>query len=564
MRCGLISLLLTVACIFLGLVNSWAYDWSGWYGPAYSNGSTVGILRLSTNDEPRAYVYAPQITHIYTNFLSPSRGYTNSRTYLDTSLIQIEPVGRTNISTTLYQAYRYSNSTRYDASVVYTNSGNLIQTALTVQARDVWAIDAVRAIRERKAVAATDSPWDAIYADNFYANNRGALDWAKGQIKTLAPYFVDPATMTNRVFADGFTNVPMLTATALAARVGAPSNYFQYTPWVELGGTGSTNVFTRYQTQTFVAVCSGSNPCTNILRDAVGNVYTNIGTNGQIWTIVSTNLAIIEGTNHLAYGWRYIRPMLTNLVFTLGTSIISTNREKRWDYFADTTNFPFFDMYPTNPLTDVMCSYFWASKDRYDSYNTAPTWYWYANAVELYSKNNWTNAPFYASNTVSILNIWNEYADGYRVGSIVHPDASGIVSGAQAMGYVYESRTQAGITNISDPNGWPFSVTSTVGYVLYTNASQLIGGSQEAIGYQFASPGITYLKVTNYDCDASVQLIPSSEPIDVLLFTDVVDEDDWNSELEIQSGQAFFTDASFTVNTIIILDWGTTNGFRYR
>lgn len=297
----MISKRLTVAFTFL--VSASAFAWDGWYEKAYNGTNfTADVFRLAENDEPEITLYGGRMQESYQHEVAQGDLRTFTVDMYDGFVESIPPWGSTSYVTRVFVTDRYHKRTSDNgdtyyiiSNVVYTFTANVARVAVQnqrVQARDVWAIDAIRAIRERKAAVGLDikNTYDIV----FYNRNRDVLVWAKDEIKTLASQFVDPQPSTGFVFSGSFEigdeHYPrgFDSIQELCQRVGAPDNYFDYTPWVEIGGREKND--------------------------------TNIYTNAQIPDI-------LPGKTHLDYGWKYIRPMLTNLHITTGSVIAKGGRE---------------------------------------------------------------------------------------------------------------------------------------------------------------------------------------------------------------------------------------------
>jgi len=599
MRFGLISRLHTVAFTFLASVSLALADWSGWYEPAYTNGSTVagytngyhyGVLRFQSNGEVRANLYGAKWVQTYTNYTSPTRGFTNTVTFNDGMWPEIYPWGNTINVARAFQTLGPSGDLLTNTSFVLYKELNLVPTSVLMQARDVWALDAIRATRERIAATGVD-PWGSLLEGNLYDNNRFALAYVKDRIVDIIPKYVNTSILTNRMQTNGFTDIQMWTMTGLLARVGAPTNYFEFTPWTELGGSGSdSNAFTPIMTQTFTQVCRSTNICTNIFRvgTMLGSIsyITNAATNGASVSLVTTNLGIAQGTNHLGYGWRYIRPILTNLQQTVQSVWLSTNKQYRYEYFYHSAS----DIPNGGGLLSDYCDFLWSTKQREfreGGIYGGPSWTWHGYSIEPYDGYTiFTNEPYNLTSNdqyVFAANIFVSYRPSYVVGAIFHTNASGLLADRQIYGRLYESRLLSGWASnqYEAAAGWPLVVTNTSGYEAFSNYwdymtfagtnsfETLPGNVSNAVVWGtnlfFRGPPITSLNRSSADCEEGVQLIQSDIFDNEIIVSDEPDESNWTFDLTIPSGFQWDSEFTLSVSPIVILDWTqSTNGFRYR
>lgn len=114
----------------------------------------------------------------------------------------------------------------------------------------------------------------------------------------------------------------------LLSAIGAPSNYFEYTPprdwegsWLTYGSviTGRW-VLERPLVYDFfeetLAPATTNNVFTNVVIDACGNVHEIVGTNGQVVTYICENTAIADGFTAADYGLKYIKQIISSLYLT--------------------------------------------------------------------------------------------------------------------------------------------------------------------------------------------------------------------------------------------------------
>lgn len=78
---------------------------------------------------------------------------------------------------------------------------------------------------------------------SYWRSQRGNLTSLKTKVKALlsASWYLDPAQTNADGSYSGVTSLPELDVSALCTNVGIPTNYFDYTPWRCLNGTGPFN-----------------------------------------------------------------------------------------------------------------------------------------------------------------------------------------------------------------------------------------------------------------------------------------------------------------------------------
>ena len=126
------------------------------------------------------------------------------------------------------------------------------------------ATDAYRATHERwvavEAMYEGNPVETAVSAPSFYLSQRANLVECKTRLKSYAPYYINTGTTTNWVeWLDADTNrtaFPLFAATNCLVAAGLPTNYFEYTPYINLAGIGAwdiTNASTAAGGSTFPA-----------------------------------------------------------------------------------------------------------------------------------------------------------------------------------------------------------------------------------------------------------------------------------------------------------------------
>lgn len=110
--------------------------------------------------------------------------------------------------------------------------------------------------------------------------------------------------------ARAFSGAPRLTVSNVLQAIGAPTNYFEWTPDRDWEGR-----FTNY-TRTVQNQWTLTHDGTSTFRATYGEWFTFIGTNGQLVSAFSTNNNIVAGRSAADYGMRYFKPIVTLLKFT--------------------------------------------------------------------------------------------------------------------------------------------------------------------------------------------------------------------------------------------------------
>ena len=229
----------------------------------------------------------------------------------------------TNEAITNIYWYALTDTISNKITEVAIRQGTGVQTNLTMQIKDLRGWDAYHAVLERAEVHDVVKVGIGAFNDfGFYRDERQNLVNAKTLLAdsgsdTLVPKFVDFYKMdTNGTFDTYFStssvrSLPTLDITNVLNAVGAPSNYFEYTPYRQLGGGGIG--YGTLVTQTVTLVSPNTSGVTVV--DWGGTEHTVSGTNGQVITLVSTNTDILDGYTTIDYGWKYFKPIVTNLMY---------------------------------------------------------------------------------------------------------------------------------------------------------------------------------------------------------------------------------------------------------
>lgn len=294
-------------------------DWQGWHPYAWSS------LRTGTNQAAiTASVYAVDCTILVTNYTTP----TNQVVVTNKFLGSIYPQNLGTVSVT-YTFTTWSNGNEVIYPVTYT--GIHSATSLVLQPREAVAFDCYRAILEREQAFPVHLPSGyspsnaaqvlqamASFPKTFRAE-RDALAWTKGWIVTNCGRFIERRNETSLVayFKETNTNRPPFeTVTNLLAKYSLPSNYLSQTPSRELwcGDEG--------RTRTLTCVVYFAEAGTNIYQDCCGITRTNISTNSVTITNACVNStpwqddsAFYTNSSSL-WGWCKITNLLNDLVLT--------------------------------------------------------------------------------------------------------------------------------------------------------------------------------------------------------------------------------------------------------
>ena len=533
------------ACIFLASGSLACADWTGWYTNAYPVGS---VFRFDQTNAPRADLYAATNTVTYTNDLR--FGVSTSITVRFLSNVQVDDWQGPHTITNawLYPLRRYYTNGLF-SNVVYTARvvSTMCRTSLYVQARDVWAIDAYRAARER--ALASGSSWGGSSVE-MYSHNKELLEAAKAALVAATPLYVDPTNATWRAspaLAYTGATITALSPTTVLARIGAPSNWPSYTPWRELNGSGVG--MGRYATTRWVIVGSSTGTVTNTSVNACGQSVTLTGTNGQIVTAVCTNTAIVDGFTTLDYGWKFVRAYATNLQITVSEkAVVSvTNRFLGYIKDGDSTPSGICGYGCDNSATSfaaIVSGSFSAWKDYLDA----------GGGDEMDNGAGGTTNAFAMQRQHTRTTAW---AGGYEL----HQTATGVLAGVVSpMVYtwrgvsIYNDARNNATQSWTTAYGWPIAATTTPAGV---DSYMGIGAATWALSNAIAGPSVADLSGGAAACTEDAWSDPDATPppeMDICGRLMI-------PQIDIRSAYPRIDASPYSV-----FDWtvSATNGFRYR
>jgi len=238
------------------------------------------------------------------------------------------------------QSFEYASTTQtLVTSVTFTNWMQV--TNVTLYAPDLWAADSIDALTRRgdtnnlllfgsysrvpKDFLETDyTVWDdwAVAEDNLYT--------IKEIVRLRLDEFVNFALMTNGAFDAyaedfGLTNntdnpVPPWINETFFAYLNLPTNWPDWQPSRDLGGRGPGEG--HVVTSRFVIATSGS---TNTVKDYCGNSHDISGTNGQVVSVVCTNMNVMDGWTTSDYGYKHMTNVMSALTDKQASATFSTN-----------------------------------------------------------------------------------------------------------------------------------------------------------------------------------------------------------------------------------------------
>jgi len=190
-----------------------------------------------------------------------------------------------------------------------------------------------------RAAGYPDAPSGVVDSDvserynlvNLKENIKKAINPAPASPQPTCYGIIDKNHLDGSNTLDGFlkTNSRVYEAAMslsdLCDNIGAPTNYFDHTPWRNLNGSGYA--IGRVVTNSFIIAGSAAPPTliTNSVKDYLGDTRSAIGTNGQTVTLLSTNTDILAGYTELDYGWGYMTQAIAELEFV-------------WDYYANVSS----------------------------------------------------------------------------------------------------------------------------------------------------------------------------------------------------------------------------------
>ena len=250
-------------------------EWDGWHPTAWTNSAAVDT----------ATVWAASVSLVCTNWTSTNTIAVYTNTFLDP--VYGDAVNSPNPVTARYAVAltRWTtNGTPYTTNIQYVVTNSLVQTTAVLRAREIISLDTWRAVRERAWIMGVAYPVHVIYRSgltvygdfNPHGGHRQNLVNCKGAISAFTG-FVDVAKSS---VSSNWTLIPpsswqiappvIGTRTSLLAKAGAPTNWFDFTPYRQLDGNGIA--FTNSDTQ--------------------------------------------AGFSELDYGYKYVRAIITNIVWT--------------------------------------------------------------------------------------------------------------------------------------------------------------------------------------------------------------------------------------------------------
>ena len=241
------------------------------------------------------------------------------------------------------------NVTNLVTEIMYATYTNIIMDEdFYLDVKELRSLDTFEALNERKVA------WEATSGINNYRwafNRMFHPVYFRGANPYFFLFFGGPAQASEKINLEGFkdnivdllsshistnhfdadgtlneywsSNVysignALLTKEEVIETIGCPTNYFEYTPYRNLNGSGYP--IGREVTSSFIV--TGTNPppglITNDVSDYGGNAHTIIGTNGQVFTYVSTNTNIEVGFTEQDYGWEYITNAISMLNYRWG------------------------------------------------------------------------------------------------------------------------------------------------------------------------------------------------------------------------------------------------------
>ena len=273
-------------------------------------------------------------TNTATNWFS----LTNTTEYLteieldNTNLLSFS---NTNYSTNTY-LIPYANYTS-QVTEIQQDIGVGVRTNMTLNVKEIRAWDVSRALEERRGI--NNDPAQAH--PKYYRYERENIVNFKTYITDdmSVGVWINTNFVTNGTFIgylEGAGAFPTHTIEELLNSVSAPSNYFEYTPWRQLNGSGIG--YGHIMTSSFTIAASGTNVVTNTVIDYCGDAHTISGTNDQVTNIVCTNINVAAGFTQLDYGWKYIDSIINELVWTTIDKDMVASSNKYYGLTFDGTN----------------------------------------------------------------------------------------------------------------------------------------------------------------------------------------------------------------------------------
>lgn len=223
----------------------------------------------------------------------------------------------TNISGVLTNVNIIGTNT-YPSELQYNDFG---MSSSTLTTNDYLPVD-WRQIEAYEASYERDEWFDVTwgpFALPFYRFERDNLINIKGWLRRIIELdvFVDRGNINASGNWHGAGSIQILNVTNCLNNVGLPTNWFEYTPWRELNGcgVGKGTLITSLHT----IATSSTNVVTNTVWDAWGDQQDIVGTNGQVVSVVATNLNILPGFTHLDYGWAGMTSVVAQITHTKHT-----------------------------------------------------------------------------------------------------------------------------------------------------------------------------------------------------------------------------------------------------
>ncbi|MCS6898059.1 MAG: hypothetical protein NZM29_08815 [Nitrospira sp.] len=157
---------------------------------------------------------------------------------------------------------------------------------------------------------------------------RNYLEVAKILTRELGGAFIRESAFPSAYTSYPFAENRFLNLSHVLANIGAPTNYFDFTP--ERDWEGRWQTYGRVITGRWVMAVpltydlfsGGVVPATtnevftNVVVDACGNSHQIVGTNGQVVTFVCTNDHVAGGFTLANYGLKYLKPLLQAMRYT--------------------------------------------------------------------------------------------------------------------------------------------------------------------------------------------------------------------------------------------------------
>jgi hypothetical protein len=187
-----------------------------------------------------------------------------------------------------------------------------------LQAKDTRGFDCERALMERWFVLGTNNTITNYYTfaqgtlptgyrmGTSYKDERLALQRCKRAAKNLLPYY----------YLQSSNEFPVVcTESSVCTRAGVPTNFLSNTEMYR-APDGTWTPYARIMTSTWTLATTSPGVVTNATVDSWGAAVTLIGTNGQQFSKIITNTAILPGKRAEDYGWDAMKAVITNLTMT--------------------------------------------------------------------------------------------------------------------------------------------------------------------------------------------------------------------------------------------------------